>query len=235
MQCQDLLQRQDIWKNCTVKYRDEWQECLRQLQELEDSVTLLRDSRQKWSTRLRWASQIVMIIQNVIAGIAAVFPFLTVGGNENASKALGIIVFIVSATMWTNLRARAEGYLQRADDLDRVIRMSSAIRNLLRDSISDGIITQEEHRHIMEAMSSIRKAGEGLGGMEVILQILSQSGDGGPFVSQIQEIIRPVRKQPAAIDVMTSKLPASAHEQSPFVFQETIAPPPEITGGDRPA
>lgn len=214
MNCQEILDHQSLWRACASDAKRTWTTCFTALQDLEAKLQKKMVERRKWSTIYKMGGLALGIIQSSVAGITAMYPF---SGIEavGVQKALGILTFIASMTLWSRLGDKANKHLIVAADLKRTKDLAESVRNTLCEVIADGVITSTETSAIIRCLGAIAKAGESLDNMPGIIQILSQDlADPKSVDDSIKEIGKAVELIRRDSFRVKNQFPGAIHQAS---------------------
>lgn len=188
MQCQDIANDISKWRKVTNEFRSEWMLCLKNLQVLEENLEIAKRQRLKMSYWIKMGGYVFSGCQNIVAGIAAILPFLKFDTPPFITSTVSIFSLVMSLALWSNLSKRSHEYLVISKDLEKIQITCKSVRRLLRDVMDDGVITSHERAAIRDMMGMIYTASENISNLDLIIRILGES----PADQQCKDAIKNV-------------------------------------------
>lgn len=180
-ECQYIAIQDNKWKNISQYLRNDWTNCLKSIQELENNIELENKNRIKISRYLRWSQYLVNILFNIYTGVQLIFYALNKEVSYEISFILSAITAIASFSFWAPLYKKSNKYLVEARDLKSLKLLCERIRLKLREILRDGKIDMRERQQIRDMIGEINIASSQIGGFDVFLKILGENDTDNTF------------------------------------------------------
>lgn len=175
LSCQQLLADPERWRNVASRIRDDWARCFAELQNLEKLLEEDKITRIKWARRLKIFGFLLSGFQNLIAGITALLPLSKIQYPEYTIYILSGFTFVLSLSLWTQLNSRSYHCLTLAKDAQKLSLLCKNVRQILRDAISDGRITEQERSLIRDMIGQMHQRAEEIGSLSLILKLFADN------------------------------------------------------------
>ena len=173
--CQDILADPNRWIGVAQKVRKDWERCLGELQVFEELLDQDRLKRIRWAKSFRIFGFCLTTVQNTIAGVAAIIPFLKTNIPDPVAYGFSIATFVLSLTLWTRLGERSNKYLVLASDNANLMQLCKTIRQKLKEIMKDGKISESERSMIRDMMGQMHQRSEEIGSMDLIMKIIGDN------------------------------------------------------------
>lgn len=173
--CQDILADPNRWLGVAQKVKKDWERCLNELQVFEELLDQDRLKRIRWAKSFRIFGFCLTTVQNVIAGVSAIIPFLKTNIPDPVAYGFSIVTFALSLTLWTRLGERSNKYLVLASDNANLMQLCKTIRQRLKDIMKDGKISESERSMIRDMMGQMHQRSEEIGSMDLIMKIIGDN------------------------------------------------------------